>query len=137
MECQTCSKTFPTRDTLHEHIGLYQVRTFELTDPSMASSNQTQSRAQHLVRELLECLAHASSSCDKDTGGSKETINIDDDNDENLAETLEEDQSDLDDDDLRCPLPICEQLREFSSLKELQRHYAIRTCPALVSDICC
>src|SRR5436190_2237414 len=102
MECQTCSKTFPTRDALHEHIGVYQVRTLQARQQQ---SNRFQSRAQYLVRELLKCLAHASSSNEEGTSDLKEDSNIGDDSDDNLVETLEEEQSDLDD-DLQCPQQI-------------------------------
>ncbi|KAF1970871.1 hypothetical protein BU23DRAFT_200528 [Bimuria novae-zelandiae CBS 107.79] len=102
MECQTCSKIFPSTGNLHEHVEFFQ----------------------YLVRELLKCLAHANPRGEEDTGGSNNDSNIDDDSDKDLAGDLEMAHDDLDDDDWQCPLPACERLAKFVTLKELQRHYA-------------
>ncbi|PVH91197.1 hypothetical protein DM02DRAFT_734263 [Periconia macrospinosa] len=112
MECQTCSSVFQTADILNEHVGYYQ------------------SRAQYLLRELAICLAHAGAHDDDDN------INIDRDSDKDTSSNFEEVDDGLTDHDLRCPLQTCERLTEFTTLKELQRHYAIHVSCHEVCKLC-
>ncbi|KAH8708413.1 hypothetical protein GQ44DRAFT_467871 [Phaeosphaeriaceae sp. PMI808] len=107
MECQTCSKIFTTTDTLQVHVGLFQ----------------------YLIRELLKCLAHAGVNEEEGTCTGSVSDGGDHDSDKELASDLEGEHNDMEVDDLQCPLQVCEQLKKFGTLKELQRHYATHfTC---------
>lgn len=104
MECQTCSTVFSNSTSLHSHVEFFQAR------------------ARYLVDELMKCLAHTSPRSDEDTGDDN---NLDDDCSKELDDSMEEEHNEYEYDDFRCPSNGCEQIREFATLKELQRHYAI------------
>ena len=88
------------------------------------SPDSDQSRARYLVRELLKCLAHRPG----DDGNGRADGDVDvDDGDADLDDDQEEEEGGIENDDLCCPLQACERLKEFETLKDLQRHYAIRT----------
>ncbi|KAI0805740.1 hypothetical protein GGR55DRAFT_680940 [Xylaria sp. FL0064] len=85
MECQTCSEMFPNAESLREHVGFFQ------------------SRIQYHIRELLECLAHASPRSENHSAGGADNDNAFDNNsDDGLGNGEEEEQDDTG--TLHCPL---------------------------------
>ena len=90
-------------------------------------SDCTKSQAQYHIRELLKCLAHSD---DVSCASNDSTVQID--SSESGTDTQEEEQGDLKEKDLQCPLPSCTQLKAFDALKGLQRHFATRILSPLI-----
>jgi len=66
-------------------------------------------------------------SADDGIGNINTDNNINNDGGKDLDDQKEEQDDTYD--DLYCPIQTCEQLKEFETLKDLQRHYATYTVP--------